>query len=270
MHERERHSIIIGALQNRPVATVGNIAELTGASEATIRRDLSVLALQGRLRKVRGGAESIHPAAVGSLQTRPVAISETINITQKCAIAAEAARLCSDGEAIIINGGTTTFQMVHPLQHLRLQVLTNSFSIADHLLRHSKCDVFLPSGAVYRQQNIILSPFEDDGIAHFRARRMFMGAQGVSHLGIMEGDPLIIQSEQRLMRQADELVLLIDSSKFTTQSSMILAPLTRATTIITDDQISDAARDMVESIGIQLVLAETQTLGTRNPSTSVA
>ncbi|WP_131113550.1 DeoR/GlpR family DNA-binding transcription regulator [Lichenihabitans psoromatis] len=270
MHERERHSIIVGALQTRAVATVGDIVEMTGASEATIRRDLSVLALQGRLRKVRGGAESIHPTAVGSLLVRPVALSETINIAQKRAIAIEAAGLCADGDAIIINGGTTTFQMVHPLQRLRLQVLTNSFSIADHLLRHSKCDVFLPSGAVYRQQNIILSPFEDDGISHFRARRMFMGAQGVSHLGIMEGDPLIIQSEQRLMRQADELVLLIDSSKFTTQSSMILAPLERAATIITDDQISDAARTMVENIGLQLVIADTKMVGTRNPSASVA
>ncbi len=269
MHERERHRIIIAALQTQPVATVGTIVDMTGASEATIRRDFSLLALQGRLRKVRGGAESLHPAALGALMARPAAVSETINIAQKRAIAAEAVRLCEEGDSIIINGGTTTFQMVHPLGDIRVQVLTNSFSIAEHLLRHSRCDVFLPSGAVYRQQNIILSPFEDDGIAHFRARRMFMGAQGVSRLGIMEGDPLIIQSEQRLMRQADELVLLIDSSKFGTRSSMILAPLDRAATIITDEGISDAARAMVEGAGIQLLIAETASLaGQRQASTA--
>jgi DeoR family ulaG and ulaABCDEF operon transcriptional repressor len=268
MHERERHRIIVGVLQTRAVATVGEIVEMTGASEATVRRDLSVLSSQGRVRKVRGGAEPINPSPFGV--ARPIAMRETVNVARKRAIAAEAARMCTDGESIIINGGTTTFQMVHSLTDLRLQVLTNSFAIAEQLLRHSKCDVFVPSGAIYRQQNIILSPFENDGIAHFRARRMFMGAQGVSRLGIMESDPLIIQSEQRLMRQADELVLLVDSSKFATQSSMILAPLDRAATIITDDEISEADREMVASLGLTLVIADGSTIGARKPSVSAA
>lgn len=255
MHERDRHRVIVATLQTRSVATVANMVDLTGASEATIRRDLSLLALQGKLRKVRGGAEPLHPATLGPLMARPLALNETVNIAQKRAIAAAAVGLCKDGDAIIINGGTTTFQMVHALGSLRLQVLTNSFGIADHLLRHSKCEVFLPAGAVYRQQAIILSPFEDDGTAHFRARRMFMGAQGVSRLGLMDGDPLIIQSEQRLMRQADDLVVLVDSSKFEARSSLILAPLERAATLVTDDRLPEPARAMVRNAGLDLIIA---------------
>ena len=134
-------------------------------------------------------------------------------------------------------------------------MLTNSFHIADHLLQHSNCAVLLPAGAVYREQGLILSPFEADGIAHFRARRMFMGAQSVSPIGIAEADPLIIQSEQRLMRQADELVVLVDSSKFDSRSSLVIAPLERAHVLITDEGISDAAAQMVEAAGPRLVVA---------------
>ena len=94
---------------------------------------------------------------------------------------------------------------------------------------------------VYREQSIILSPFENDGTAHYYAKRMFMGAQGIGPLGIMEADSLIIQSEQRLMRQAEELIVLVDSSKFQNRSSLILCPLDRATTIVTDDGITDSA-----------------------------
>jgi DeoR family ulaG and ulaABCDEF operon transcriptional repressor len=270
MHERERHRIILSAVQERPVATVQDIVELTGASEATIRRDIAALALQNRLKKVRGGAEALHPPRIGTLSARPFRLDETINTAQKRAIAREAVKLCQDGEAIIINGGTTTFQMVHHLASRRLQVLTNSFPIAEHLIKHSKCTVILPAGAVYREQNIILSPFENDGIAHFYAKRMFMSARGISSLGIMEQDSLIIQSEQRLMRQADELVLLADSSKFQNRSSLILCPLDRASTIITDDGVTDEARRMIENAGITLVIAETDASASLKESSSVA
>ena len=60
---------------------------------------------------------------------------------------------------------------------------------------------------------------------NFYARRMFMGAQGVGALGVMEQDALIIQAEQKLINQADELVLMVDSSKFQRRSSLILCPL---------------------------------------------
>ena len=267
MHERERHRIILELLSARAVGTVAAFAEATGGSEATVRRDLAALAAQGRLRKLRGGAEALQPPNVVNLGVRRGAVPELL---EKRAIARAAVALCAEGDAIIINGGTTTFQMVHALDRLKLQVLTNSFSVAEHLLRHSDCTVFLPSGSVYREQNIILSPFEDDGTVHFRARRMFMGAQGVSALGIMERDALIISSEQRLMRQADELILLVDATKFRAQSSMILAPLARATRIVTDSRITDEDRRMVESAGIDLIVADPLAVGDQQRSTSIA
>ncbi len=192
------------------------------------------------------------------------------DLFEKRAIARAAVALCADGDAIIINGGTTTFQMVHAVGRLKLQVLTNAFSVADHLLRHSACTVFVPSGSVYREQNLILSPFEDDGTVHFRARRMFMGAQGVSALGIMERDALIISSEQRLMRQADELVLLVDATKFRAQSAMILAPLARAASIITDSRVTDADRRTVEAAGVTLIVVDPLRGTDQNQSSSIA
>ncbi|WP_062203313.1 DeoR/GlpR family DNA-binding transcription regulator [Aureimonas sp. AU12] len=255
MHERERHRMILSAVQGRTVATVQEFAELTGASEATIRRDITTLAGLRKLRKVRGGAEALGAPSPGAVAGESFGTAQGRNAAQKRAIAREAARLCEDGDATILNGGTTTFQMVHHLTGLRLQVLTNSFPIADHLLQHSKCAVLLPAGTIYREQGLILSPFETDGIAHFRARRMFMGVQGISPVGFAEADPLIIQSEQRLMRQADELVVLADSSKFDNRSSFVIAPLERADILITDEGIGDASAQMVEAAGLRLVVA---------------
>lgn len=256
MLETERHRIILSAVQERPVVTVADICALTGASEATVRRDIATLHMAKKLRRVRGGAEAITPPQFVGINARPFAVNQTINIDEKRAIAQAAVDLCDDGDAIIVNGGTTTFQMVHPLTAKRLQVFTNSFPIAEHLLKQSKNTVMLPAGAIYREQNIILSPFDEDGSNHFYARRMFMGCRGLGPLGLMEGDPLLVQAEQKLINQADELIVLADSSKFHQRSSLLLCPLSRIHTVITDDGIDDRSAKMLAAAEIRLIVAE--------------
>ncbi|AZQ65965.1 DeoR/GlpR transcriptional regulator [Silicimonas algicola] len=256
MHETERHRIILSAVQERPVATVIDLCSLTGVSEATIRRDIATLHMQKKLRRVRGGAEAISPPQFVGLAGRPFSVNQALHAAEKQAIARAAVDLCQDGESIIINGGTTTFQMVHPLASRRMQVFTNSFPIAEHLLKHSKNTIMLSGGAIYREQNIILSPFDNDVTRNFYARRMFMGAQGLGPLGLMEADPLLIQAEQKLIGQADELVVLVDSSKFENRSSLVLCPLERIDVVITDDGISDRAAALLDAAGIRLIVAQ--------------
>ena len=256
MHEKERHRIILSAVQDRPVVTVLDVCNLTGASEATVRRDIATLHMQKKLRRVRGGAEAITPPQFVGLAGRTFAVNETMRIKEKQAIARAAVDLCEDGDSIIINGGTTTFQMVHPLASRRMQVFTNSFPIAEHLLKHSKNTIMLSGGTIYREQNIILSPFDNDVTRNFYAKRMFMGVQGLGPLGLMEADPLLIQAEQKLIGQADELVVLADSSKFENRSSLVLCPLARITTVITDGMVSDKAASMLEAAEVNLIVVQ--------------
>jgi len=255
MHESERHRLILSAIQDRPVVTVIDLVNMTGVSEATIRRDIAALHMQKKLRRVRGGAEAISPPQFVGLAGRTFAVNETIRIKQKQAIARAAVDLCADGEPIIINGGTTTFQMVHPLASRRLQIFTNSVPITEHLLKHSKNTIMVPGGVIYREQNIILSPFENDVTKNFYAKRMFMGAQGLGPLGLMEADPLLIQAEHKLIGQADELIVLVDSTKFENRSSLVLCPLDRIDTVITDEGISDKAAAMLEAADVELIVA---------------
>lgn len=254
MIERERQRVILSAVEARPVVTVADLVEMTGSSEATIRRDIAALHVQKKLRRVRGGAESLSPLPFAGLSGRPFAVNATQNIAQKRAIARAAVELCQDGDAIIVNGGTTTFQMVHPLGTRRLQVFTNSFPIAEHLLHQSRNTVILAGGTVYREQNIILSPFENDVTRSFQARRMFMGAAGIGPLGISEGDPLIIQAEEKLIGQAEELVVLVDATKFERRSSLIVRPLARIGVVITDDRVEDRHVRMLEEAGVRTVV----------------
>jgi DeoR family ulaG and ulaABCDEF operon transcriptional repressor len=266
LHETERHRVILAAVQSRPVATVADLVDLTGTSEATIRRDIASLYVKGHLRRVRGGAEAVNPPEQSALIGRPFSVNQGINIGAKRAIGLAAAALCSDGEPIIINGGTTTYQMVSHLANKRLSVFTNSFPIAEYLLHNSRNSVVIPGGTVYREQNVILSPFGGVVASHFYARKMFMGCQGLGAHGLMETDPMVVQSELGLIGQADELIVLADSSKFKAKSSLILCALERITTVITDDGVRDEDRQMLESAGVGLIVVDQ----TRTPNQTSA
>ncbi|HEY8596169.1 MAG TPA: DeoR/GlpR family DNA-binding transcription regulator [Devosiaceae bacterium] len=258
MHETERHRIILATVQARPVASVSDLVEITGASEATVRRDIAALHMRGELRRVRGGAEAVNPPEQSPLLGRPFSVNETLNLPAKRAIARAAAEMCADGEQIIINGGTTTYQMVPHLTSKRMSVFTNSFSIAEYLLHNSRNGVVIPGGTVYREQNVILSPFGGVVASHFSARKMFMGCQGLGPHGLMEADPLVVQSELALIGQADELIVLADSSKFSARTSLILCTLDQVDMVITDAGIRAEDRAMLEAAGVDLVIAETK------------
>jgi DeoR family ulaG and ulaABCDEF operon transcriptional repressor len=80
-----------------------------------------------------------------------------------------------------------------------------------------------------------------------------MSVYGLSLLGLMEADPLLIQAEKRLISQAEELVVLADSSKFAKKAGLILCGLDRVKHVITDTNASDSAVQLLEQYGVNVV-----------------
>lgn len=256
MHQHERHRAILRRLQQQHVVTVRDLSDRLSASEASIRRDINELARQGMLKKIHGGAEGIdHPPPL--LHGQPFAVTQTINVAAKRAIGRAAAELCHDQESIIINGGSTTYMMARYLEHRRIQVLTNSLPIAQQLLHSPGIRLLLLGGEVFREQNIILNPFDSDGTDNVYATRLFTGAQSISPRGVMETDSILVTAENRLMKQADEIVVLVDSSKFRARGSLIVCELSRVDLVITDTGIADREAAMIESAGVRLLAVET-------------
>lgn len=253
MHERERWQMILEAVRTRPVVTVRDLVAAMQVSPATLRRDLAKLDDMGQIRRVHGGVEAVNRMAPPILTTRAFDVSQTLHVERKRAIARAAAALCQDGESIIINAGTTTFQMVDFLKERRLQILTNSFPIAAALIASSANRIVLPGGELYREQGIILSPFDQDAIQHYSASRMFMSCYAVSALGIVEGDPLIARAEAKLLSRTEQLVVLADSSKFEQRGSMAVCQLSRVHTLITDDAAPSSALDAVRQAGVRVI-----------------
>jgi DeoR family transcriptional regulator, ulaG and ulaABCDEF operon transcriptional repressor len=255
MHERERWQIILTQVRERGVIRVRELVASTGASSATLRRDLVKLEEMGQVRRVHGGIEAVEASQQSHLETRSFGLSQTLNAGRKREVARAAAGLCKDGESIIINAGSTTWFMAEFLRQRRMQILTNSFPIAQELIARSQNRIVLPGGELYREQGIILSPFDEDAIQHFTASKMFMSCYAVTPMGIIEGDPLIARAEAKLLTRAENLVVIADSSKFQARGSMAVCGLPRVHTLITDRDAPEQMLDHVRSLGVNVMIA---------------
>jgi DeoR family transcriptional regulator, ulaG and ulaABCDEF operon transcriptional repressor len=258
VHASQREKSILEALAPSGFVSYRDLEARLQASPATIRRDLSRLEEQGHLVRVHGGAK-LAGAAGGDgpprLAGTPFEQSITLNLAAKQAIGRAAAKLCERGEGIMLDGGTTTLQMCPHLEGLDLSVLTNSLHIVDALLPQPGTRILLPSGTVFREQNIVLAPSGEDSMPRFHAPKLFMGAAAVGPQGVMQQDVILVASERRLIDRAEQVILLVDSSKFVSSSGAIVCGLGEVDVLVTDGGVDDETRAMLERAGVRTIIA---------------
>ncbi len=255
MRKTERHRLILSTLNEQKFVGVEEVASKLETSQVTIRRDLAELASAGSLIRVHGGAE-LASGGRHALVGRSFERNVDRNIEAKKRIAARAAAMCNDGEVIIVDGGTTTYQMSPHLVGRGMQVLTNSLHIVQSMIADQATRLVVPGGEVFPEQNIVLSTTGDDGLANFRAGTMFMGAEALRTDGLRQSDSLLVHSEKRLLSLAERLIVLVDASKFKAQAGILLCPLSRIDTVITDRSVEPAMREALQQAGTQLVVAK--------------
>ena len=267
MRERQRAEIVKNLLVERGFVSIADIMAATGASAASARRDAVRLAGAGLAERLHGGIQAIgdafsRPLGPTKLATRAFDANRTMNVAAKRAIARRAVEMCAEGDVIIVNGGTTTFQMSGFLRDTRLKILTNSYPLAEFLIHETRNRVALPGGEVYREQKLIVAPFDDDAIQHYSARFMFMSAAAIGPLGVIEGDALIARAEAKLVKRAEKLILLADSSKFAARGSLVVCALSQIHALITDTGAPPEALAMLEESGVRTIVVEPETHST--------
>jgi DeoR family transcriptional regulator, ulaG and ulaABCDEF operon transcriptional repressor len=261
MHANERETVILSMLGERGFVSFRDLERRVSGSPATIRRDLERLAGERKLVRIRGGVKAVAPSRAGVLSPgfhlAGVPFHENIsrNRAEKEAIGKAAAALCDAGEGVMIDGGSTTLQMCPHLNGLNLSVLTNSLHIVSGLINQPGTQVLVPSGAVFPEQSIILSVFGEDGMPKFHAPKLFMGAASLGPQGLMQADVVLVAAERRLIERADEIIVLVDASKFEAPSGNVVCALDEIDVIVTDDRVSDKTAKMLDQAGVKLMIA---------------
>jgi DeoR family ulaG and ulaABCDEF operon transcriptional repressor len=250
-----RRATILRLLRQDGIAPLADIRRLTGAAEATARRDLARLAAEGLIERVHGGAASRQAGTADRGPEAPLEERAGIAAEKKRRIARRAAELCADGDTIMVDGGSTTLQLAPFLRGLRLRVITNSLALAEELSRGSACTVIVGGGVVRPESRLILDPFREDPLSDYSASLVFMGVFGIDESGATNTDELLIRTERAMIARARRLVVLADSGKFGMRGSLHLCGFDRISTVVTDDGVAEAWRALLAERGVQLVVA---------------
>lgn len=210
---------------------VAELAAWIGTSEVTIRRDLEQLAAQGLLRRVRGGAVSLQARGEGP----PFALRERDAADAKRRIGAAVADLIAEGEAVVLDSGTTTLEVARALAGRRVRVMPLSLPAADVLAAHPPTRVILPGGELLPGELSVSGPLAEAALRALRFDTAVLGCCGaaVEH-GVTAYDLPDAAVKSAAIASARRVVLAADAAKFGRTAMALVAPFERIDVVVTD------------------------------------
>ncbi|GAB1483975.1 DeoR/GlpR family DNA-binding transcription regulator [Treponema sp.] len=253
MLERERKETILRLLDLHSFANIHDVVEATGSSEATIRRVFIEMEKEGLLRRVRGGVELVKERETSGFKEPSLNSRVSVNHEKKRRIARKAASLIQSGDTIFIDGGSTTFHLTEFISTLSITVVTNSFAIAEHLVRHSNCTVIVPEGSVNTNSLLILNHLSADPFENYHASIAFMGIEGITENALTNSEPLVIQAERAMIAHSQRLIVLADASKFGKIGSLMLCPVEKVQSIITTQDADPLITEKLKDKGVEII-----------------
>lgn len=241
MLTEERHRLILELLAEKKVVKLQELVEVTSSSESTIRRDLSQLEKEKKLRRVHGGAALLHQKR----EELSVLEKSTKNIQEKRMIAQYAARFVEDGDCIYLDAGTTTLEMIPYLDAKDIVVVTNGITHLEALLEKD-IPTYLLGGFIKKKTKALIGRGALNSLENYSFDKCFIGVNGI-HLdfGYTTPDPEEAMVKSLAMKLSRQAYVLADHSKMNESTFAKIADLQDAT-IITDE-LDDELLELYEA-----------------------
>lgn len=246
----QRRQNILSVIESNGFVSLQQLAERVGVSDSTVRRDLEYLEKIGQIRRTRGGAAYVGDS-LSALDERAVQ-----SLPQKQAVGRAAAGLVQSGEAILLDGGTTTLEVARNLVGKSLQVVTNSVHVVNLLANQPQIELVVIGGYVYPKTGVALGSMATASLANVHVRRLFMSVGGITERGLYNSNTLLAETEQAMLAAAEEVIVVTDSSKFGHGALAHLCGLERVHRVVADSGISAEWKNLLSNAGIALTIAE--------------
>jgi DeoR/GlpR family transcriptional regulator of sugar metabolism len=252
MLAEQRRSRLLEFVRQRRFAALPELAEELAVSESTVRRDLDFLEEQGATRRIHGGV--LYTGASPKLphfdQRQPV------EWTRKRAIAQKTVELIEEGDTVLLDGGSTTYEVARLLVGRSLHVVTNSVPVANLFASDTHSDLVLIGGNICPRTGVVRGPYANEMLEAVRVRKTILSVAAINDEGFFNNDLLLVETERALMKAADEVIVVADSSKFGRSSLAHVCPLGAVDHLVADQGVGDDWRNKVRRAGVNLLLAE--------------
>ncbi len=188
----------------------------------------------------------------------PFALREVQYSDAKEALAGRAAKLLNPGDAVIVDGGTTTFHLASCLPSFPLHIITNSLrlaSVLDEKSRHHKgLEVFLTGGYLYPNSGLLVGPGAQSSLAQYHARWAFLSVGGLTTDGLFNTNELVVETERRMIASAERVAVLADASKINRHAMCQVCTLDEIDCLVTNhsEENSDTLKRF-EDAGVEVI-----------------
>jgi DeoR/GlpR family transcriptional regulator of sugar metabolism len=247
----QRKKTILDLLARDGQVLAAPLAATFGVSEDTIRRDLREMAAEGLLQRVHGGALPASSAVA------PFSARRALESSGKRAIGLAAAAMILPGQIVMIDGGTTSAELVkHLPPTLAATVVTHSPTVALALVDHPSIDVIMIGGRLYKHSIVNVGAAAIEAISHIHADIYFMGVTGVHPTeGFSTGDLEEAYVKRALAARSAETVVLASMDKLNAASAYSIGELTLAQTVVVERAADNAFTKALEAAGVSVVRA---------------
>jgi DeoR/GlpR family transcriptional regulator of sugar metabolism len=251
--QNQRKQQVLQMLETRDSVQVTELAETFSVSEVTIRSDLTELARQGLVARVRGGVRPLqHGQAELGFDFRL-----RLEVDSKQAVAREAAKLIDDGEAIALDASTTAYYLALELRAKReLVVVTNGILIAASLADAPGINVLVTGGMLRLSAMSLVGDLGADLLKATRINKGFLGARGLSlERGLMDLNPDEVRIKQEMADACERVIAIIDGTKWHRSALLSFVPAESVQAIVTDETAPPEQIRAWRDRGVEVVVA---------------
>lgn len=244
----ERQIKILEILSSKKKADVNELSELCNVSAVTIRKDLDALEGNGLLRREHGFAIVNNEDNIN--------YRLAFGYQEKCAIARKALAFIEPNETVIIESGSSCTLLALEIAKANRNntIITNSTFIARYLKDYPLTKIILLGGEYQASSEAMVGPLLKESIRNFNGSKLFIGADGVDEkFGFTGSDYDRCEAVKIMNEQSDQLFVLSQSYKMHKHASYFLFDLKEADYLVTDDQITNADKSLLENNGIIVV-----------------
>jgi len=251
----ERRQRVLELVGKRGFVSLGDLAREISKSESTIRRDLEYWDQQGKLKRTHGGAIFLGDgSSLPALEERSAS-----QIEEKRVIARAAAARIRHGDAILLDGGTTTLEVARLLVGRSIQIVTNSLPIANLFASSRETDLIILGGYVFPRTGVALGPLTVQMMEDIHVHQAILSVGGITAKGLFNSNLLLTETERQMMRCADEVVVVADHTKIGRQALSFLCELAGVDTLIVDSQLTSEQRQLIDGGDARLIIANDST-----------
>lgn len=249
---KERRALILRMLEQKEEVQVTELSRMTGISEVTIRKDLTILQNRHLLLRTRGGA--MRKPIENQNEDTTIARKRMFNFKEKERIGEAATQYIKDGDFIMLDSGTTTMEIAKHLQKFEhLRILTNAMNIATELLNYKRFDVVILGGNVRVNSHSVVGPLSLSVLRNFTGYKLFLGVDSFSiENGVSTPNLEEALLNQMMIQQAGQVIAVFDSSKFNKRSYVHVASVNELDCVITDNAIPTGMSSKLKSAGVEL------------------